>query len=460
MMSERMMLKRNKTATSNLASLSLTSPTSPTLGNPTRGFGIQAAPHESSNQHSSQPDREQLPKEDVFKQHPVEPNISQISMRPQAKLTLSEAGSSPIFSNLVRNPGYVQRVESNSPKKPKKLYEDDINIIYNQFTKRTGKLKEIVWEKHLDAIADVCKKNKYTIAIRETGPLSIKRIAQGAKAKPHTILEKSIKESSLKKGYEDEAKDILKKLEKLDLDGFVGHWNEAGKLIGIRIDKIPRNIKRRFKLIVKERDRIAFVPLDLEKNDGGKAIRKLKITPDWKKYLYTGDYDLHEVYSHKGGGSGQIPEATPEKVKLLNQLNEGIQKSGEHSKMREGKAKLDDKTKTIHVSGDHAMFQHGDQATYRKNQHLEAKALEQDVAKVAKLVQAVATESDEPIAWCKNGNWFVTLNKQEHDIFRTKHGLKKPHTWTPKEDKRTKDGDKRTEQYHGHEKAKTRKKVN
>ncbi|BAZ16713.1 hypothetical protein NIES4071_85910 [Calothrix sp. NIES-4071] len=79
MISERMMLKRNKAATSNLASLSLTSPTSPTLENPTRGFGIQTDTEPASaNQHSLQPS--------------IGHDISRISMRPQAKLTVNEPG--------------------------------------------------------------------------------------------------------------------------------------------------------------------------------------------------------------------------------------------------------------------------------------------------------------------------------------------------------------------------------
>ena len=47
------------------------------------------------------------------------------------------------------------------------------------------------------------------IAIRETGPLSVRCILQGAKAKPHTILEKSIKDSSLRRGYGDQAANML-----------------------------------------------------------------------------------------------------------------------------------------------------------------------------------------------------------------------------------------------------------
>ena len=107
-----------------------------------------------------------------------------------------------------------------------------------------SKLREIVWVNHWDAISAVCKEKNYIISIRETGAPSIKRIAQGAKAKPHTILEKSIKTGSVSKAYDPSGKkknlweQIMKVVEALDLDGFVGHWDQSG-LIGVRIDGFP-----------------------------------------------------------------------------------------------------------------------------------------------------------------------------------------------------------------------------
>lgn len=330
-----------------------------------------------------------------------------------------------------------------------KLTEEEINTNYSKFEakKRSDKMKEIVWEGHLDRIADICKKYKYIIAIRETGALSIKRIEEGAKAKPHSILEKSIKESSVKKGYEKNADEVLAKLKEWDLDGFVGHWGANHELIGVRIDKIPDPILKQLNLYrqqedskepyVNQEESAKYVPLNLNEDGGGLAIKALKQIPEWKTYLYTGDYDLHEAYKV---GQGQIPEATKEKVNLLNNLNKGIEdRPGEARLIKGNKG-----TKTVEVEGDHAMFQHGDQATYRMNQHLEAQALEK---KVAKLVRAVATESDEPLAWCNMGKWFVTLNKKEHDIFRQKNKLTKPHVWRNEEDRRTANGDKKTEKY-------------
>ena len=229
-------------------------------------------------------------------------------------------------------------------------------------------------------------------------------------------------------------------MEQWDLDGFVGHWNANNELIGLRIDNIPPKVERQ--VYIQKDNGMPYVPLNVTLPGGGLAILRLKRVTGWKQYLYTGDYDLHEVYS-AGAGGGQIAEATPEKVRLLDRLNKGIQSQGRNSAMRTGKAQLQGAPKRVHLEGEYAMFQHGDQATYRMNQHLEAQEME---SSVAQLVQAVATESDEPIAWCKMGKWFVTLDKYEHDVFRNINHIKKPHTWNKSEDQRTRTG-KHTEHY-------------
>lgn len=139
------MLQRNKAATSNLTSLSLTSPTSPTLENPTRGFGIQRDTEPAStNQHSSQPS--------------IGHDITRISMRPQAKLTVSEPGESeeqeadsevqtamrmvapntsssfvPIKDNYT-----IQRTASKD--KGKKAAESSSKTPDNSSTKKTGEI--------------------------------------------------------------------------------------------------------------------------------------------------------------------------------------------------------------------------------------------------------------------------------------------------------------------------------
>ncbi|MFE3506061.1 hypothetical protein [Kitasatospora sp. NPDC059160] len=315
--------------------------------------------------------------------------------------------------------------------------------------KRSADLRKIVWQDHLDAISAICKKHHYTIAIRETGEYSIRRIAEGAKAKPHTILEKSIKPASVDKKYgtgpgqvAGDPATILAWLDANDLSGFVGHWNNQG-LAGVRIDNPPPTLAAG--IVHTGANGEPYVPLDMQQAGGGPALTALKADPNWKRYLYTGDYDLHEVYSAQGGtGGGQIPEATMEKAKLLNRLNAGIARNTQQEPVaRHGTVALEHGRLHSQPGSDYAMFQHGDQATYRMNQYLES-----TVARFAQqLVRAVATEADEPLAWCRMGTWYVTRNRAEHKVLRKRWGLKVPHTWEDENVERTAEGGYRTAHY-------------
>ncbi|MFG3228061.1 hypothetical protein ACGF07_25210 [Kitasatospora sp. NPDC048194] len=315
--------------------------------------------------------------------------------------------------------------------------------------RRAADLRNIVWQDHWDAISAVCRKHKYTIAIRETGAFSIRRIAEGAKAKPHTILEKSIKPGSVEKKYgtgpgqaPGDPATILAWLEANDLSGFVGHWGAQG-LIGVRIDNPPPTLPAG--IVHQGANNEPYVPLDMQQPGGGPAMVALKADPNWKQYLYTGDYDLHEVYSAQGGtGGGQIPEATMEKAKLLNRLNAGIALNTQQEPVaRHGTVALEHGRLHTRPGSDHAMFQHGDQATYRMNQYLES-----TVARYAQqLVRAVATEADEPLAWCRMGTWYVTRNREEHKVLRRRWKLAVPHTWDDENVERTAGGGYRTARY-------------
>ncbi|MBT2411711.1 hypothetical protein J7I94_14235 [Streptomyces sp. ISL-12] len=319
---------------------------------------------------------------------------------------------------------------------------------------RGAALRNIVWAEHWAPISEVCRKHKYTIAVRETGEHSIRRIAEGAKAKPHDILEKSIKPSSVRRAYgtgtgqaESDPVAVLSWLTTHDLDGFVGHWNERG-LIGVRIDHPPQSVLDAGIVRTGAKGE-QYVPIDMKAPGGGPHLRRLKADPNWKQYLYTGDYDLHEAYAATGGTTGgQIAEATPEKAKLLSRLNDGIAGGAREQVVRGGTAAVGRRGLHMASGSDYAMFQHGDQATYRMNQYLEARALEEPVGRqAAQLVRAVATESDEPLAWCRMGQWYVTTNRKEHAVLRDRWKLAVPHTWGDAERERTARGGYRTARY-------------
>ena len=298
----------------------------------------------------------------------------------------------------------------------------------------------ILWEGHLSPISEVCGGHpKYIIALRETGATSIARIKLGAKAKPHTILEKSVKQSSMEKVYgEDLWEEKAKPFYNL-FKGFVGHYAADNKsLIGLRTDGWKA---------IEGQEGVKVTPCeDAEQALAGctylvteEALKLL--TPELviqnAKQFYTGDYDLHEVYNN---GQKQIPEAQITKVDLLNKLNRVIATKIPGTKnvpAREGVFVLEkgqihqaksDGTKTYENS--YGMFQHGDQATYKMNQHLEAAtAAKKGETVKATVIKSVNSESDEPIGWNVRGIWYVTKNQIEHRLFRAAVGLVAPEHW-------------------------------
>ncbi|MDZ8052277.1 MAG: hypothetical protein RMX68_029975 [Aulosira sp. ZfuVER01] len=92
-MSERIKIQRQKAGTSKYTNPSLTSPTTPSLANPTRGFGFSAdriltkKGNGDSSNFPALPSASELSSEDALLQQPLVHDISRISLRPQAKLT-------------------------------------------------------------------------------------------------------------------------------------------------------------------------------------------------------------------------------------------------------------------------------------------------------------------------------------------------------------------------------------
>lgn len=326
--------------------------------------------------------------------------------------------------------------------------------IVKQFNQENRKkeLAGLLSVNHLDAIANASKKYNYIISIRETGALSVKRIDQGAKPKPHTILEKSIKQSSINNAYGIDGSRMFDKINELGLLGFVGHWNNS-KLEGLRVDGYEntqidgRDVKDIVAELGLEIKKIpgdangAYISIDLENDASLNKIKEFVALEGHPKALYTGDYDMHETYKN----NRQIVEGSVEKKQLIERLNNAVSRSA-GNESRTAKVTLDPKTNLIHVNGEYAMFQHGDQATYRMNQILEARKhqwekdkqegrlSEEDLSvrvgiELATLVAPVATESDEPMAWVVNGEWYVTRNIDEHNLLRAEFGLTKPNTW-------------------------------
>lgn len=291
-------------------------------------------------------------------------------------------------------------------------------------------LSNIIWVGHKDAIGrassgDNIRQMKFILSIRETGGLSVNRIKDGARAKPHTILEKSIKKSSMEKFYGDKWK--IKTQDFYDtLKGFAGHYSDKGELLGLRADNPDKDLLDRNIVQDCPGENCAYV----KKEDAIKLLKENK--KKWTQHFYTGDYDIHEIYD---SSNKIVPEASETKLIILNAINKSICDLGDFGlgQARCGEFRIQ---KTIHMNHEKphfwAMIQHGDQATYKMNQHLEQGAFGPN-PKVSphnvQYVEGVNSESREALAWCVYGTWYVTKNLEEHREFRQKLGLIAPHHW-------------------------------
>lgn len=284
--------------------------------------------------------------------------------------------------------------------------------------------KEFFVDTHVPQIAAACDAQKLIISSRAAGSLSIDRLKQGAKGKPHSILEKSIKEQSI---------DTTVNTDKADwydtLKGFVGHFDASKKLLGIRSDGINDSSVK----VTEINSTQSYLPTAAAKT----------LLADTKKasLFYTGDYDLHEIYKYDSAtNTGKlVDEGSQDKVTVLNALNAEIAKV---DPKRVGSFEVAHGLVHIKPGGEYAMFQHGDQATYWENQENEAKAGED-----TKLVSAVVNESvGENIAWYALGKWYITKGREQNLKMRTTFGLAEPKHWsaTPlkKDDKGERNGKK------------------
>jgi hypothetical protein len=334
--------------------------------------------------------------------------------------------------------------------------------------------REFVTAEHMDAIAAYCKKNHVILSVRDTGSLSLDRIKEGAKPKPHSILEKSIKASSLANAH-PEAADALGSGVELevpptiggvsldDLKGFVGHWDqESGTLLGVRVaqrDVRPAEEEsngstselsaheigiRSLQAFLSGKDSMSpYIPLA-----NFEAYKKAFET-NWQQFLYTGDYDLHEVYKHNKA----LLEGSKEKARLLsginkqiaaNQRDEAIPKREGTLEARqttavvgEGESRRTVPASTLGASpaSDYAMIQHADQMSYITNQIHEGRLKEETLNDKAQLVGSVAAETPGPLAWCVRGDWYVTKDAQQHRELRAGLSLTATSGWQEKAQK-------------------------
>lgn len=188
--------------------------------------------------------------------------------------------------------------------------------------------KRFIAEKHYDNLIKYMQDNKLLVAFRPAGKFSIDKLSLGAAAKPHTILDKTIKpkelglesptlfaNSNVKIDTVDKAKSVL--------CGLVGKRDKSGRLVGVYLSSIGMDAFRdpSIGMPIHEVNNIGQGFVSFENLDT-LLVRIMCIYATFGNDLFTlfiaGDYDLHEILQVQSEGKFEhIDAETDEENSLL-----------------------------------------------------------------------------------------------------------------------------------------------
>jgi hypothetical protein len=271
------------------------------------------------------------------------------------------------------------------------------------------------------SIGNVAKTHNIAVSVRESGKHTLAKLAKGAGAKGHDILEKTIKESSLGIASFDQYAEGAE-LPKNCLPwmiGLVAKWEDNGsKILGLHLT--PEGIKA-FDAASKAASEsnsgsspfhVEDKVLRLDNEDKRRAVDRFigenetKGIP-WERYFYTGDYDLHDMVSFTSQRS-TIPSESFQEKTVLKCLNEQIAKDNGH----------------MPYLSEHPYqrVRHGPQVNYI------AHSLDVEPKEKIKIIRAVA-DMTPPVAMCDRGRWSVLSTKEAIRKWYEDNRLKIKITW-------------------------------
>lgn len=320
-------------------------------------------------------------------------------------------------------------------------------------------------------IDEWCKHNNVALSIRETGEASVACLKKGAGAKPHSILDKTIKS----KAAGDAGDRYMKTLsdsgdtKKSYVRGLVGHWTAAGEIDGLYLTDVGKRVLKKINgLTILEENGKSYVHIT-EKDEFEKMRTKaLKnqlnelnepgINPSEKEdrlsdYLfyrlfYSGDYDIHDILQDK--------QVVPSKLdtELLEDIQSKLVTGRRERLEQELKAYVSDGKKLNDLLGaensaDYQRIQHGAQFNYiaqmlDENRLLKEKDKEKRLRRLNIIVDKVAGMSVN-IALChveldsnahKTIKWQLLENENEIIKFYEKNGLAVKSTWSDEEERK------------------------
>ncbi|MBE7383759.1 MAG: hypothetical protein F6J95_020375 [Leptolyngbya sp. SIO1E4] len=238
--------------------------------------------------------------------------------------------------------------------------------------------EEFVAPGHIRAIQKVCEKHGFIATFRDAGRYSITQLEAERACKPHDVLEKSIKDKSIRQ-FVDPAlqNNVTQMVIRLGLRGLIGHWgqnaDQQDTLLGIRTIATHEANKKLLDQVGKEgdnngraqtydaakaaaqqraRDKAKAVAELIKKNEYNsltpaqkvKKLEEVRLAQQYKTWVsltylennaipddaLTGDYDMHEMIHAKGAArGGRVVSSSPQEGRFSDLLNEAISKAQE-----------------------------------------------------------------------------------------------------------------------------------
>ncbi len=351
--------------------------------------------------------------------------------------------------DIIRQPDVIKSVEE-------KIKEEEL---------RKEIITKYVAPEDIAAITDWCKRKNSCISFREAGTATIRCLQLGAGAKPHTILDKTIKNP--------EEKDAVRKFLDMfpadlrsNIEGLVGHWTDNNVIDGIYLTANgiehfrKESLKDDFQMDQKNDmpylKIVANTPEKL-KNQYEKLVEENENENPYNfmRLFYTGDYDTHDLLqcrkpvvsadSDKPGtvSGGDACLLFSLQTDLYNNRINYINRSGAACQEKEIGAleTADEKTKADFEIYRHV--QHGPQCNYiaqmeRDNQVIKDAIQNHnyDTENVDKinLISGLVAAMSYPLAYCDKGEWGILREAKDIVQLYEKNGIKVKPAWTdPKE---------------------------
>ncbi|KVE32712.1 hypothetical protein [Burkholderia sp. TSV86] len=254
----------------------------------------------------------------------------------------------------------------------------------------------------MDAITEASRRGNFAVSFRKAGEATIARLKEGAAAKGHDILEKTIKSSSLEKAYgQSDGAEKLEMARRASIEGYVGQW-EGNKLTGIYMSskstvgnqRTPRSGPR-------------ILPIDMDNSSSlENALRPLKQQTNWKSLPFTGDYDMHDMIQFGGAGPAHtVASNSREESLIISRLNKAVARV---DPLRRGQSK------------EYDVVRHGPQVNYPAFRMAEEGSFD--------LVGVVA-RPEFPVAIVSKGKWAIAEDLEELEAFYRGAGVHIKESW-------------------------------